>query len=248
MLRSLLAVVAFFFVAALPPSPSGGAFDRTGSLLLVGGGKIGRDLKRRFLELAGGPGARIVVIPSASALAESADEAREFWQQEGSQVVVLHTNSRAEADSPSFCHPLRWATGVWITGGDQSRFMSFYGGTGVQRELVRLYRRGGVIGGTSAGASVASRLMIAGEGEGEGLGLLDGVIVDQHFDTRRRLLRLLNLLKNHPDQLGLGIDEGTGVVIQFGKLSVVGERTVSLCRHGSGPEVHHAGERFCLNR
>src|SRR5437870_13090635 len=137
MLRGLLAVVAFFFVA-LPTSPSGGAFDRTGSLLLVGGGRIGKDLKRRFLELAGGPDARIVVIPSASALAESADEAREFWPQEGSEVVGLHTSSRAEADSPSFCRPLRWATGVWISGGDQSRFMAFYGGTGVQRELAHL--------------------------------------------------------------------------------------------------------------
>jgi len=137
---------------------------------------------------------------------------------------------------------------VWIAGGDQSRFMALYGGTGVQRELVRLYQRGGVIGGTSAGASVASRLMVAGEGEGEGLGLLDGVIVDQHFDTRRRLLRLLNALKNHPEQLGLGLDEGTGVVIQAGTLTVAGERTVSLCRHGSGPAVYHAGEQFCLNR
>jgi cyanophycinase len=72
--------------------------------------------------------------------------------------------------------------------------------------------------------------------------------VDQHFDTRRRLPRLLNVLQNHPEQLGLGLDEATGVVVQAGTLTVAGEGSVSLCRHGSGPEVHHAGEQFCLSR
>ena len=115
-MRGLLAVGVFFFVA-LPPLPSGAGLDRTGSLVLVGGGPIGRDLRRHFLERAGGPGARIVVIPSASARAEAAAETTALWHQPGGRVVVLHAGSRAEADSPNFCQPLRWVSGVWITGG-----------------------------------------------------------------------------------------------------------------------------------
>src|SRR5262249_60783916 len=107
--------VGAFFSAALPPAPSGAGLDRTGSLVLVGGGPIGRDLRRHFLERAGGPGARIVVIPSASARAEAAAEATALWHQPGGRGVVPHAGSRAEADSPNFCQPLRWASGVWVT-------------------------------------------------------------------------------------------------------------------------------------
>jgi cyanophycinase len=246
MLRGLLAVVALVLLP-LHPSPGRERSDCTGSLLLVGGGTTTEAVKRRFLELAGGPGAHIVIIPSASALPEAGERSRRFWGQEGVQVLVLHTTSRAEADSPTFYRRLRWATGVWIPGGDQTRFMSLYGGTGVERELVALYRRGGVIGGTSAGASVASRVMPDEEGEGRGLGLLDGVVVDQHFDTRGRLPRLLHVLQNHPDDLGLGLDEETGVVIRAGTLTVVGERTVSVCRAGSGRQVYRPGEQLSIS-
>jgi cyanophycinase len=245
--RGLLAVVALV-ILPLHPSPGGEPSDRTGSLLLVGGGPTTAAVKRRFVELAGGPEAHIVVIPSASALPGAGEACRRFWEREGVQVRLLDAASRAEADSPAFYGRLRWATGAWIPGGDQTRFMALYGGTGVERELLALYRRGGVVGGTSAGASVASRVMPDGAGEGRGLGLLVGVVVDQHFDTRARLGRLLHLLGNHPDQLGLGLDESTGVVIRGGTLTVVGERTVSVCRAGSGPQVYRPGERIALGR
>jgi cyanophycinase len=247
MVRRLFAVAALFLVSmSLPPGDTGA--DRPGSLVLVGGGEVGGDVKRRFLDLAGGAHARIVVIPSASDLPEAVPEAREFWEEEGVQVAVLHTTSRDEADRPAFSRSLHWATGVWIAGGDQTRFMAIYGGTGVERELVALFRRGRVIGGTSAGASLASRVMVAGDGESRGLGLLDRVVVDQHFDTRERLPRLLNVLKSHPDHLGLGLDEGTGVVIRSTKLTVVGGSTVSVCRVGAAPQVFHNGEQVCLSR
>src|SRR5262249_46898694 len=84
----------------------------------------------------------------------------------GGRVVVLHAGTRAEADSPRFCQPLRWASGVWITGGDQRRFMALYGGTGVQRELVRLYRRGGGGGGHAAGGAPAGRAGVRARGGG----------------------------------------------------------------------------------
>src|SRR5690349_8934080 len=178
MLRRLLAA-GLVVLVSLAPSPRHDTIDRPGSLVLVGGGTVSPAVKRRFLELAGGPQARIVVIPSASYLPEAVQEAIDFWQEEGVRVEVLDTTSREEADRPGFADPLRVATGVWIPGGDQNRFMAIYSGTAVERELLALYRRGGVIGGTSAGASVVSLVMVSGEGEGRGLGLLDRMVVDQ---------------------------------------------------------------------
>jgi cyanophycinase len=247
MVRRIFALAALLLVSmTLPPGDDAGG--RPGSLVLVGGGAVGADVKHRFLDLAGGPRARIVTIPSASNMPDAVADARAFWEEEGVQVTVLHTTSRDEADSPEFYRPLRSATGVWIGGGDQTRFMAIYGGTGVERELISLYRRGRVIGGTSAGASLASRIMIYGDGETRGLGLLNRVVVDQHFNTRARLPRLLNVLDKHPDHVGLGLDEGTGVVIRSENLTVVGASTVSVCRTGSGPQVLHRGDQVCLSR
>jgi cyanophycinase len=247
MVRRLFAVAALLLVSMTLP-PRDDTADRSGSLVLVGGGAVGPEVKHHFLDLAGGPRARIVTIPSASNMPEAVAEAREFWEEEGVQVTVLHTTSRDEADRPEFYRPLRCATGVWIGGGDQTRFMAIYGGTGVERELIALHRRGRVIGGTSAGASLASQVMVYGDGETRGLGLLDRVVVDQHFNTRARLPRLLHVLEKHPDHVGLGLDEGTGVVIRSDNLTVVGASTVSVCRPGSGPQVLHRGEQVCLSR
>jgi cyanophycinase len=245
MLRGALTLGALVFLP-LHPSPGGERSPGPGSLVLVGGGTTTQAVKRRFLDLAGGRGARIVIVPSASAVPQAGERSRRFWEREGVEVLVLHTTNRVEADRPDFYRRLRWATGVWIPGGDQSRFMALYGGTGVERELVAVFRRGCVIGGTSAGASVASRVMVVEQGVGRGLGLLDGVIVDQHFDTRRRLPRLLRVLQKHPKELGLGLDEGTGVVIRAGQLTVLGGRTVSVCRLGRGPQVFRPGQQVSI--
>src|SRR5438105_15496376 len=133
MLRRLLAA-GLVVLVSLEPSPRHDPTDRPGSLVLVGGGTVSPAVKRRFLELAGGPQARIVVIPSASEMPEAVQEAIDCWEEQGVQVVILHTTSREEADRPGFSEPLRAATGVWVPGGDQARFMAIYGGTAVERE------------------------------------------------------------------------------------------------------------------
>jgi cyanophycinase len=141
---------------------------------------------------------------------------------------------------------LRQATGVWISGGDQSRLTALYGGTRVERELAKVLRRGGVVGGTSAGASVVSAVMMAGEGKtGQGFGLLADAIVDQHFSNRHRLPRLLGILKTHPGQLGIGIDEQTAVVIRGKEVTVLGNATVTVA-NGPYPcmRVYRAGGHF----
>src|SRR5206468_403756 len=118
-----------------------------------------------FLKLAGGDKAKLVIIPTASAGADGdeADKVLAPWKAlKPASAVVLHTRDRKTADDAKFLQPLREATGVWFGGGSQDRIADAYVGTGVERELHALLGRGGVVGGTSAGAAVLSRLMIVG--------------------------------------------------------------------------------------
>jgi cyanophycinase len=227
-----------------PPIPrSGGdpaqtslASGTAGSLVLVGGGRLPDVVRDRFLELAGGRRARLVLIPTASGEIDLTEgsPSYQFWRSQGiASVEVLHTRDRRQANDPSFVRPLESATGVWIGGGDQSRLTAAYRGTAVLRELRGVLERGGVVGGTSAGASVVSAVMITGgctrADLGAGFGLLPGLVLDQHFANRGRLGRLLTVLDRHPEQLGIGLDESTAVVLQGRTMSVLGEAHVWVC-------------------
>jgi cyanophycinase len=230
------------WLALLPSCP---AADLPGALVIVGGGGLPDSVRDRFLELAGGKQARVVVIPTASARFEATGVSLsfEFWKAQGiASVVLLHAHRREEADRPEFIRPLTEATGVWIAGGDQSRLAAVYRGTTVLAELMRLLARGGVIGGTSAGAAVLSGLMITGGNPearlGEGFGLVPGVVVDTHFSQRNRLGRLQGVLAHNPNYVGLGIDEQTAVILRGNTLSVLGANHVRLCLvRAGGPSV-----------
>jgi cyanophycinase len=207
-----------------------------GLLYLVGGGDLPDRVTREFIELGGGPAVRLVVIPGAAVEEDRQRAYREYWQSRGVQdVTVLHADSRTLADDQVFSEPLLNATAVWLGGGQQTWFTAWYRGTLVERRLKELLDRGGVIGGTSAGASAVSEIMMAGGRRGEpvvshGLGLLPDVVVDQHFFMRNRPARLLNLLQEHPGLIGLGIDERTAAVIelQTRRVSVVGSSYVMV--------------------
>jgi cyanophycinase len=225
------------------------AAARVGALVLVGGGSLPAVVRQRFIELAGGKDGRLVIIPSASSMPNAAQRSYAFWKTAPVKSVhMLHTTSRSDADKPSFYGVLREATGVWISGGDQSRLTALFGGTAVERELANVLRRGGVVGGTSAGASVVTEVMLAGTGKtGKGFGLLAQAIVDQHFSNRHRLPRLLDLLRVHPKLAGLGIDEETAAVIRGGEVTVMGNATVTVARaNRKGPaiQVYRAGSHF----
>lgn len=207
-----------------------------GNLVICGGGDLPDSIRNAFFSLAGGKQAKIVVIPTASESADDTDFKGQLepWQSLGaSQVLRIHTRHRAEADQESFCAPLRDATAVWIGGGDQVRLAEAYLGTLVERELAALLKRGGTIGGTSAGAAIMSRVMIAGGNPrpdmANGFDLLPGAIVDQHFLARNRATRLWRALAQHPDCFGVGIDEATALVAQGRTLSVVGGSFVTFC-------------------
>ncbi len=222
-----------------------------GSLVIVGGGCTPEGVRNRFLQLAGGRHARLVVIPTASAKADTPTLLKSFgyWKaQDVASCVLLHTRHREQANDPNFSRPLQDATGVWLSGGDQSKLTAAYRGTMVERALHEVLARGGVIGGTSAGAAVMSAVMITGGYRAAevdmGFGLLPGVVVDQHLMRRNRVPRLLGVLTTHPGYFGLGIDEQTAVVVQGRTLEVMGDATVRICF----PPCGHEGARVDVLR
>ena len=208
-----------------------------GALMIAGGGELEENILQRFVKLAGGNEARIVLIPTASHRADDAEylaTLSQRWQTRNpASVAVLHTRSRDTANRESFSAMLQNATGVWIGGGSQTRVTDVYVDTPVERELYALLARGGAIGGSSAGAAVQSRLMIArGSPVAEiatGFALLPGSVIDQHFLARKRRPRLLSVLDKHPQMIGLGVDEGTALVVINRRMEVMGRSTVSVC-------------------
>lgn len=208
-----------------------------GSLVLAGGGRTTAQIRAEFLRLAGGPQAHVVLIPSACSY-ESLTSMKDYfqvWQQCAvASLDYLDASSREQADTEEFVRPLQEATGVWMPGGYQGRLADLYAGTRVETALRQILERGGVVGGTSAGAAVVSRLMILQGSScelltGRGFGLLERAVVDQHFSQRDRHARLLRVLDEHPGLVGLGVDEDTALVVQTNRLRVVGESHVTVC-------------------
>jgi cyanophycinase len=220
------------------------AYEREldGTLVIVGGGKLPESVRDRFFELAGGKEkARIVVVPTASMDADAKDAEEQFARQwsdlKPEWVKVLHTRDRKVADREEFVKPLQEATAVWFSGGDQKRILEAYSGTRTEKELARFLSQNKVIGGTSAGSAIMSEFMIEGGNQkariGKGFNWLPGFIVDQHFLARNRVDRLLGAIHDRPGFVGLGVDEGTAVVIQKRSLKVIGDSYAVICLSGS---------------
>ena len=237
-----VAAVLLAAAAACAPAPrlAGVSADVgvRGHLLIVGGGQQPPELVRRFVELAGGPGrARIAVLPMASGEPEAsgrekADELRGL----GAETFVLNL-TRAQAMSDSAARLLDDATGIWFTGGDQSRVTPVLRGSPVLEAIRARWREGAVVGGTSAGAAVMPDSMLTGNqfrpgvdtagyyGDefpdvargriqvAPGLGFLPGTLIDQHFIRRERHNRLLAAVLERPSLIGVGIDESTAIEV-----------------------------------
>ncbi len=221
------------------PAPTEAPLPFKGSLVMVGGGKIPDSVFEAFVKRAGD---RLVVIPTASDSADRQPAANiiNAWHKRGiANVMVLHTHFRSEANDPTFADPLRHATAVWMTGGDQKRLTDAYRDTLVEKELHALLERGGAVGGTSAGAVVMAKLMVLKSNDAdhlaEGFGFLPNAVVDPHFLKRSRIDRLHEILTRYPGRFGIGIDEGTAAILDQDSISVVGNSVVILCHH-SAPE------------
>jgi cyanophycinase len=206
-----------------------------GHLVIAGGGQLGPEITGRFLTLAGGPTAPIVVIPTAgedSVYPSDWSGLAILRNQGATNLVVRHTRDPRVADSDTFVAPIRQARGVWFPGGRQWRLVDSYAGTRTERELHALLDRGGVIGGTSAGASIQASYMVRGAREGntimmapgyeQGFGFIRGVAIDQHVSARNRQMDLQQVVKRYPNLLGLGLDEGTAIIVSGRRAEVVG--------------------------
>lgn len=227
----LIVVIVALIVAPAINSMASGQDVLPAPKLFIGGGSLPETMYEEFRKLTG-PDAKLIVIPTASQGDIDVEEIQELWQSRGFQEVgILHTNDREVASSAEFTEPLRTATAVWFSGGSQQRIADAYIGTPVEMELYQLLQRGGVIGGSSAGAAIQSRVMIRG-GDSQpristGLDLLPGAIIDQHFLKRNRLSRLIEAIRtHHPGLIGFGIDEGTAMVVCDNEYRIVGKSYV----------------------
>jgi cyanophycinase len=216
-----------------------------GHVIVIGGAEDKvreRVILARFVKLAGGHDARIAVISTASSLGPLAGEMyrRVFGELGAAEVHPIHTTTRAQCSDPIAVRTVREATGIFLTGGNQLRLSSTIGGTPLAQAITRRHREGAVVAGTSAGASAMSTHMVAFGASGAtpkqrmvqmaaGLGILPGVIIDQHFEQRNRLGRLLAIIASNPSLLGIGVDEDTaGVVGPDRVLEVIGRRSVTI--------------------
>jgi cyanophycinase len=205
-----------------------------GTVVVVGGAMQSEEIYRRFIDIAGGPRAHIVLVPTAGGDDEYDDgfAGLDAWREHGARnLTILHTTDPATADTEEFVEPLTTARGVFFFGGRQWRLVEAYAGTRTEVELRKVLERGGVIGGTSAGASVLGSFLVRGDTETNavimgdhqvGFGYLRGVAIDQHVLRRNRHFDMLELLDAHPDLLGIGLDEDTAIIVRGDQFEVIG--------------------------
>lgn len=221
-----------------PVMPIGGAEDRTPD----------GEILNRFVELAGGKHARILIIPTAS---ETPDEAGEscvkvFGKIGVAQADWMRIGERADANEDAAVEAVRDATGIFITGGDQARLVAMLTGTRLRDAVLAANAGGVIVAGTSAGASIlSSHALVGGTGDGgnsndaaarkgmveiaAGFGLLQDVVIDQHFSERGRLGRLLSAFAANPGLIGIGLDQDTAVEInRNGMLTALGSGMVTI--------------------
>lgn len=237
------------FPPAKPPVPE----VKKGTLVLAGGGAVPETVWKRFIELAGGPESTIVVVTGTMENSFEPEDRRRpikgLFPSESAEeiilkecgaknVVALHTRDHKRADDPKFSDALLGAKGVWFGSGRQWAFVDSYEGTLAEKRFREVLTRGGVIGGGSAGASVQSEFMprghplgntvMAAEGYERGFGFLPGCAVDQHFFARKRMGDMTALMKEYPQYLGIGIDEGTAIVVKGSVAEVIGRTKVAF--------------------
>jgi cyanophycinase len=218
---------------------------RKGYLIPIGGAEDKIDeriILSRFVQLAGRNDARLAIIPAASQMpVELGHRYSEIFTDMGAvSVRVIHINERAQANDPGTAAQLEGVTGIFLTGGEQLRLVTYLGGTRLAREIASCHAKGATVAGTSAGASALSRHMIAFGRSGAspsqrmvqlspGLGLIEGVIIDQHFRQRDRMGRLITAVALNPAEIGIGIDEDTALLIgSEGDCEIAGAGSVTV--------------------
>lgn len=232
-----IAAFATTVAFAVPATAQPRVGPAKGTVIVVGGGSMGPEIYSRFIEAAGGPDALIIDVPTAggdSVYTQDAPGTR-GWKLAGAKnVYVLHTKDRKLADSDSFANIVAKAGGVWFEGGRQFHLWDSYGGTKTEKAFHDVLARGGVVGGSSAGASILGSFMVRGApssnnfimhypGYEKAFGFLRNTGVDQHVVARERLPDLADsIIPKFPDLLGISEDEGTAWIIRGDTGTIVG--------------------------
>lgn len=242
---AIVVIVPLLIRGALASDVTSG--PASGTLVLVGGGDRDYAMFRHFVELAGGREARLVIVPTAASSRidydysnhRTARYARDELHMK--HVDVVHTHNRETANSAEFVRPIQHADAVWFTGGRQWRLADAYLNTQTETEFRDVLKRGGVIGGSSAGATIQGSFLVRGDTRGSriligdhqhGFGFIRNSAIDQHIVPRKRepdLIRILNDPEQKMDRkinrsalLGIGIDEATAIVVKRNEFEVVG--------------------------
>lgn len=228
-------------LAPFPPAEPETPNVENGTLVIIGGGGMPDGMMGRFIELAGGvENAKLVYVPCSEAdEVNGAQRMVQGWKRMGvKQATFIHTKDRIKANTDEeFFEPLKEATGIFFGGGRQWNFADSYYGTKTHELMKQVLHRGGVIAGSSAGASIQGRylaratpignfrIMAPGYERG-GLGFLSGVAIDQHFSQRGRQKDMTQLVNRYPQLLGIGLDEATAIVVQKSTAEIVGRGKV----------------------
>ena len=221
-----------------------------GALVIVGGGSMeGTGILEKFIELAGGPAKKFVIVPTAGGnrrqdgaiQAYKEEDVVQPWLKRGiTNVRMLHTHDPKVADTEAFVKDLRSADAVWFNGGRQWNIVDSYANTLTYREFHRVLERGGVIGGSSAGATIQGEYLVRGDTSGpdvmmtaelhhqDAFKFLRGTAIDQHINTRNRWDHLIPVMQKMPKLLGIGLSEGTAIVVKQDTFEVIGKWKVAV--------------------
>ena len=238
--KKMLTVSALFLSLCLSGPLCQEVGPTNGALVIVGGAMNDPAILERFIQLAGGLDAPIVIIPTAGGR-EDYDmywSGLQVFREAGlTRLSLLHTTDPQVADTPEFVRPLQEARAVFFSGGRQWRLADAYLNTRTHEELFALLARGGVIGGSSAGATIQGSFLVRGDTQGnalmigdhtQGMGFLKNVAIDQHLLKRNRHFDMLPVILQHPELLGIGIDEDTAIVVQRNRFEVLGQGYVAI--------------------
>jgi cyanophycinase len=251
---ALAAVLVIPFSAFRPLAASQAATPEygppKGTLVIVGGGSTdGTNIIEKFIELGGGVEGRFVIVPTAGGNRNRAgdvtpydeDVVLKMWRSRGlKHVRMLHTHDPKVADTEPFARVLRDATAVWFNGGRQWNIVDSYANTRTYVEFHKVLERGGVIGGSSAGATIQGEYLVRGDTAGpeivmtkepnhqKGFEFLRKTAIDQHINARNRWDDLIPVIREKPQLLGIGLSEGTAIVVKGDEFEVIGKWKVAV--------------------
>ena len=256
MLRNKLSMVptaltiALFMAAPLLAQDAPEYGPAKGTLLIVGGGPLeGSGIFEKFIELAGGKNAKFVIVPTAGGNKNAdgtvrvykEEEVLKSWKEKGlTNVHMLHTHDPKVANTEEFAKVLTDANAVWFIGGRQWNLVDSYADTLTFREFNKVLERGGVIAGTSAGATIQGQFLVRGAVSGSeviiapepehqtAFRFLRKTAIDQHINTRNRWDDIIPLIKKYPDLLGIGLSEVTAIIVKGDKFEVIGKWKVAI--------------------